>query len=155
MIEQPTAPVPGETLADAGERIRAALPIRGRTATDDECLARRLAIDATLATRQVWHQDRQWHTAQLVDGRITGVWARSTEEAELDLTVWVGTRCAWVLSDPTYAVRNEYLPGGRRASDGDRRFPLGPPRRPRDQFAPTDCLLDLLGPPPTGPGLPR
>lgn len=151
MIEQPTVPVPGETLAEAGERIRAAIPIRGHTATGDECRARRPAINATLAAHRVWHRARQWHTAQLVDGRITGVWARSTEEAELDLTVWLGARCHWVLADPAHAIRNEYLPYGRRAGDRNRRFPLGPPRRPRDQFAPTDSLLDPLGPPPTGP----
>lgn len=155
MIEQPTTPVPGETLAEAGERIRAAIPIRGHTATDDECLARRLAIDATISARRVWHRERQWHTAQLVDGRITGVWARSTEEAELDVTVWLGAQCHWVLADPTHGIRHEYLPDARSARDRNRRFPLLPPRRPRDQFAPTDSLLDLLGPPPTGPGLSR
>lgn len=152
MIDQRTVPVPGETLAEAGERIRAAIPIRGHTATNDECLARRLAINATLAAHRVWRQERQWHTAQMVDGRIAGVWARSTEEAELDLTVWLGARCHWVLADPAYAIRNEYLPGGPRAGDLNRRFPLGPPRRPRDPFASTDSLLEPLEPPPTGPG---
>lgn len=151
MIEQPTLPVPGETLAEAGERIRAAIPIRGRAATNDECLARRLAIDATLAAHRVWARERQWHTAQLVDGRIAGVWARSTEEAELDLTVWFGTRCHWVLADPTCAIRHAYLPPVGRAVDPNRRFPLGLPRRPRDQFAATDSLLDPLDTPSSGP----
>ncbi|WP_295575017.1 hypothetical protein [uncultured Microbacterium sp.] len=149
MIEQPTVPVPGETLAEAGQRIRAAMPIRGHTASGDECLARRLAIDATLATHRVWQRERQWHTA-LIDGRITGVWAGSPEEAELDLTVRHGTRCHWVIADPTSAISNEYLPGGRRASAPHRRFTLGPPCRARDKFTPTNSP-DSLEPPSTGP----
>ncbi|WP_448255957.1 hypothetical protein [Microbacterium aurum] len=148
MITQPTVPVPGETIAEAGERIRAAVPIRGARAIEDECIARRLAIEATLAARKVWHQERCWHTAQLADGQISGVWAQSTEEAELDLTVWHGQRCHWVLADPGNLIRAEYFPQGiRRAVDAGRRFPLAPPRRPRDQFAPAGSLLDPLGAP--------
>ncbi len=145
MITQPTVQVEGESLAEAGQRIRDAIPICAQTATEDECVARRLAIDATLAARRVWHQDRQWHTAQLVDGQIAGVWARSTEEAELDLTVWFGQPCHWVVADPAHAVRGEYFPAGiRRPQDEGRRFPLTPPRRARDHFAPAESLLELL-----------
>lgn len=144
----PPAPVPGESFAEAGERIRAAIPIRAQTATEDECLARRLAIDATLAARGTWHRDRAWHTAQLVDGLIAGVWARSTDEAELELTVSRGQRCHWVVADPGGLIRAEYLPA-RGASSRDRAFPLGPPRRHRDQFDPVASLLDPLGAPRT------
>lgn len=145
MITQPTVPVEGESLAEAGQRIRDAIPIRAQTATEDECVARRLAVDATLAARRVWHQDRQWHIAQLVDGQIAGVWARSTEEAELDLTVWFGQPCHWAVADPALAVRGEYFSAGiRRPQDEGRRFPLTPPRRPRDQFSPADELLASL-----------
>ena len=141
MITQPTDPVEGETLAEAGQRIRDAIPIRSQTATEKECAARRLAIDATLAARRVWNRERLWHTAQLADGQIVGVWARSTEEAELDLTVWSGQPCHWVIADRTLAVGGEYFPAGiRRPQDADRRFPLTPPRRPRDQFSPTASL---------------
>lgn len=146
MIPQPTVPVAGETLAEAGERIRAAIPIRAQTATNDECTARRLAIEATLAAHRVWQQPRTWFTAQLEDGQIAGVWAQSSEEAELDLTVWFGTRCHWVIADPNHAVRAEYLPRGiRNPRDAHARYPLAPPRRPRDAFAPLTSLLEPLG----------
>lgn len=148
MNPQPTVPFAGETLAEAGQRIRDAIPLRSQTATDDECAARRCAIDATLEARGVWHQERKWHTAQLADGQIAGVWARSTEEAELNLTVWFGQSCHWVIGDPALAVRGEYFAAGiRRPQDSGRRFPLTPPRRPRDQFAPADSLLERLAAP--------
>ncbi len=148
-----TSPVAGESLAEAAERISSAIPIRAQTATNEECAARRDAIDATLIARCVWQRERCWHTAQLVDGQIAGVWARSTEEAELDLTVWFGTRCHWVIADPVHAVRAEYFPHGiRRHTDACRRFPLAPPRRPRDQFAAADSLLEQLGPADNWPG---
>lgn len=156
MITQPTVPVERETLAEAGQRIRDAIPIRSETASEEECAARRLAIDATLAARRVWLQERQWHTAQLADGQIVGVWARSTEEAELDLTVWFGQPCHWVIADPTLAVRGEYSPASlRRSQDAGRRFPLTPPRRPRDQFSPADSLLASLTAPNHGATLAR
>ncbi len=133
MITQPTVPVAGESLAEAGQRIRDAIPICAHTASEDECVARRLAIDATLAARRVWHKNRQWHTAQLADGQIVGVSARSTEEAELDLTVWFAQPCHWVIADPALAVRGEYFPAGiRRARDVGRVFPLcASPASPR------------------------
>lgn len=81
-------PVAGESLAEAGERIRDAAPIRGERATDEDCRIRRELIDETLADRGVEPGDRSWHTAQLIDGHVVGVWARSADEAELDLTVW-------------------------------------------------------------------
>ncbi|GAA3920674.1 hypothetical protein [Microbacterium invictum] len=142
-MKQFTSPVAGESLAEAAERIRAAVPIEGDTATDLECRWRRQMIDATLAARGVVGRTYEWHTAQLDDGRIAGVFAESTDEAELSLTVWWGNRCHWVIADPTCLVRAEYLPRGiRTAATADRRFPLGPPRRVRDQFATAESLLD-------------
>lgn len=151
-MSTPTTPVPGESLAEAGERIREAIPILSRTASNEECAARREAIETTLAAREVWSRDRCWYTAQLTDGQIVGVWACSSDEAELDLIVWFGQRCHWVVGDPIHAVRAEYFPRGiRRPIDAARRFPLAPPRRPRDLFAPTDSLLETLGPEAWGP----
>jgi hypothetical protein len=148
MIVQLTIPVSGESLAEAGERIRAAIPIRARTVTEDECTARRLAIDATLAAHGTWHRDRAWHTAQLLNGQMVGVWARSTDEAELQLTVWWAQPCHWVIADADGRVRAEYLPSrGRKPANC--RFPLSPPRRPHDVYAPADSLLEILGTPDT------
>lgn len=136
-------PVPGETLAEAGERIRSAVPIRGDRATDADCRDRRRLIDDTLAARDVQPGARVWHTAQLIDGRIAGVWARSAEEAELSLTVWWDVPCHWVRPDPDARLHREYFPRGKRsATEADRRFPLTLPRHVRDQFAPTDALFD-------------
>lgn len=138
-----TEPVASESLAEAGERIRAAAPIRGERATDDDCRIRRELIDATLAARGVDSGDRNWHTAQLSDGHVVGVWAQSVDEAELDLTVWWGIRCHWVAVDPGCRLFDEYFPKGKRsASEADRRFPLAPPRSIRDRFAPADSLLE-------------
>lgn len=136
-------PAVGESLAEAGERIRAAAPIRGDRATDEDCRVRRALIDDALAARGVQPGDRNWHTAQLTDGHIVGVWALSAEEAELDLTVWWGARCHWVVADPGCLLFHEYFPKGKRsAAEADRRFPVGPPRSIRDRFAPADSLLD-------------
>jgi hypothetical protein len=39
----------------------------------------------------------------------------------------------------------EYFPRGKRtAAEAERRFPLGAPRRVRDQFAPAPSLLDAI-----------
>lgn len=153
-MNQPTPPGPGESLAEAAERIREAIPIRSKTASNEECAARRAAIEATLAERKVWQRERCWYTAQLTDGQVVGVWARSSEEAEIDLTVWFGQRCHWVIADPIHAVRAEYFPHGiRRPIDAARRFPLAPPRRPRDQIAPAESVLETLGPEAWGPAL--
>lgn len=155
-MKQFTAPVPGESLAEAAERIRDAVPIEGDTATDLECRWRRQMIDATLAARGVVGRTYEWHTTQLDDGRIAGVFAESTDEAELALTVWWRIRCHWVIADPTGLVRAEYLPGGTRtAANADRCFPLGPPRRVRDQFATAESLLDRFAPPDHGSGVER
>lgn len=138
-----STPVAGETLAEAGERIRNAAPIRGDRATDEDCRIRRELIETTLAARGVEPGDRSWHTAQLADGHVVGVWARSADEAELDLAVWWGIRCHWVAADPGCRLFHEYFPKGKRsASEADRRFPLAPPRSIRDRFAPADSLLD-------------
>ncbi len=136
-------PVAGESLAEAGDRIRDAAPIRGDRATDEDCRIRRGLIETTLAARGVEPGDRNWHTAQLADGHVVGVWARSADEAELDLTVWWGIRCHWVAADPGCRLFHQYFPKGKRsASEADRRFPLAPPRSIRDRFAPADSLLD-------------
>lgn len=139
-----TAPVDGETIAEAATRIRTAIPIQLDTATEAECRARRDAIEDTLTARAVWRRERAWHSAQLGDGQIAGVWAHSTEEAELQLSVWWGKPCHWVIADPDLRVRAEYLPNGTHtAATAGRRFPLAPPRRPRDQYAAASPLFDL------------
>ncbi|MFB8146625.1 hypothetical protein ACFC1W_07760 [Microbacterium sp. NPDC056003] len=139
------APVAGESLAEAGERIRAAAPIRGERATDEDCRIRRELIEAALAARDIEPGDRNWHTAQLADGHVVGVWAQSVDEAELDLTVWWGVRCHWVVVDPVCGLFHEYFPKGKRsATEADRRFPLARPRGIRDRFAPADSLLDAI-----------
>lgn len=147
----------GESLADAGERIRRAAPIRGDRATDDDCRIRRAMIDEALAVRGIHLGAHEWHTAQLVDGHLVGVWANAVEEAELDLTVWWGVRCHWVIADPQCLFFHEYFPKGKRsAAEADRRFPLAPPRTLRDRFAPADSLLDgVLSPSATTTSLAR
>lgn len=151
-----STPVPGETLAAAGDRIRTATPIRGARATDKDCRNRQELIDDTLAARGIHAGERIWHTAQLVDGHVVGVWADSAAEAELDLTVWWGVHCHWVTPDLGGRLLHEYFPRGKRsAPEADRRFPLGPPRRLRDQFAPAGSLLDGLWPTPTATTSPR
>lgn len=138
-------PVPGESLAEAGERIRDAAPIRGDRATDEDCRIRRELIDDTLAARKVEPRERNWHTAQLVDGHVVGVWADSTDEAELDLTVWWNVRSHWVVVDPGCRLFQEYFPRGKRSvAEADRKFPLAPPRSIPDRFAPADSLLDEI-----------
>jgi hypothetical protein len=140
-----STPMPGENLAEAGERIRAACPISGATATDHECRDRHELITDALRVRGIQGGDRSWHTAQLADGHVVGVWADSVEEAELNLTVWWGERCHWVIPDPGCRVLQEYFPRGKRsAAEADARFRLGTPRKPRDRFAPADSLLDPL-----------
>lgn len=133
----------GESLAEAGERIRSAAAIRGDRASDDDCRIRRAMIDQALAVRGIHPGAHEWHTAQLVDGHVVGVWANSVEEAELDLTVWWGTRCHWVTVDPHCLLFHEYFPKGKRsAAEADRRFPIAPPRALRDRFASAESLLD-------------
>ncbi|NYE18056.1 hypothetical protein [Microbacterium immunditiarum] len=59
------------------------------------------------------------------------------------MTLWHGQRCHWIVADGQSGVFTEYFPRGRRtAADVGRTFPLGPPRRTRDQFAPATSLLD-------------
>lgn len=152
-----SAPVQGESLADAGERIRRTCPVRGVTATNEECRTRADLVAVTLAARGVRAGAHAWHTAQLTDGRVVGVSAGSVEEAELDLTIWWEHRCHWVIADPDLRTFHAYFPRGKRsAADADRRFPLARPRPPRDEFAPASSLLEGIwtaGPAPTGPGL--
>ncbi|WP_417563405.1 hypothetical protein [Microbacterium sp.] len=152
-----SAPLAGESLAEAGERIRDAAPIRGERATDEDCRIRRELIEATLTARSVAPGDRNWHTVQLADGHVVGVWALSADEAELDLTVWWGVRCHWVVADPGCRLFHEYFPMGKRsATEAERRFPLAPPRSIRDRFAPADSLLDgIWMPQPTDSSLSR
>lgn len=149
-MNRTSASVAGESLAEAGERIRDAVPIRGDRATEENCRNRRELIDDTLTDRGIRPGTRQWHTAQLGDGHVAGIWATSVEEAELELTVWWGGRCHWVRPDPGCWLLHEYFPNGKRsASEADRRFPLAPPRRVRDRFAPATSLLDDIWPSPT------
>jgi len=139
----------GESIVEAGERIRRAAPILGVRATDEECRIRRALIDEALGVRGIHPGAREWHTAQLVDGHVAGVWAQSVEEAELDLTVWWGVRCHWVTVDPQCLLFHAYFPRGKRsAGEADRRFPLAPPRTLRDRFAPADSLLNGIWSPP-------
>lgn len=143
-----SAPVPEESLGDAGERIRAATPIHAGQATNEECRQRRQLIVDTLAARGIRPGERVWHTAQIVDGRVVGVWANSVEEAELELTVWWKQRCHWVVPDADCRIREEYFPRGKRsAPKAQQRFPLTGPRRPRDRFEPAGSLLEGLGTP--------
>lgn len=148
MIARST-PSADESLAEVGERIRSAAPIRGDRATDEDCRNRRAMIDEALAVRGIHPAEREWHTAQLVDGHVVGVWANSVHEAELDLTVWWGVRCHWVTVDPQCLLFHEYFPKGKRsAAEADRCFPLAPPRALRDRFAPANSLLDGIWLPP-------
>lgn len=142
-------PSAGESLGEAGERIRYAAPIRGDRATDEDCRIRRALIDEARAVRGIHPGAHEWHTAQFVDGHVAGVWANSVEEAELHLTVWWGVQCHWVTVDPHCLLFHEYFPKGKRsAAEADRRFPLAPPRTLRDHFAPADSLLDGIWLPP-------
>ena len=115
-----------ESLAEAGERIRAACPVQGATATDEECHNRRDLVAATLAARGVTTRAHVWHTAQLIDGRVVGVSAGSVEEAEIDLTIWWELRCHWVIADPESPHLSHVLPARETI-----RRPRGPPVRPR------------------------
>lgn len=148
-MSQLSSPVVGESLAEPGERIRAAALIRGDRATGEECRIRRELINDTLAARAVESGTRGRPAAQLVDGHVVGVWADSADEAELDLAVCRGVRCHWVVVDPRCRLFQEYFPRGKRSAiEADRRFPLAPPRSIRDRFAPADSLLDGIWAPP-------
>lgn len=148
-MNERSTPAAGESLAEAGERIRRTAPILGGRATDEDCRIRRALIDEALAVRGIHPGAHEWRTAQLVDGHVAGVWANSVEEAELDLTVWWGVLCHWVTADPQCLLFHEYFPKGKRsAAEADRRFPLAPARALRDRFAPADSLLDAIWSPP-------
>ena len=148
-MNERSTPAAGESLAEAGDRIRRTAPILGGRATDEDCRIRRALIDEALAVRGIHPGAHEWHTAQFVDGHVAGVWANSVEEAELDLTVWWGVRCHWVTVDPQCLLFHEYFPRGKRsAAEADRRFPLAPPRTLRDRFAPAHSLLDGIWAPP-------
>lgn len=136
----PDRPGARESVADAAARIRDMQPIAGGSATDEECAVRRDLIELTLATWGVRAGKRCWFTGQLVTGRIVGVWAQSEVEAELDLSVWWAQPCLWVVPDPDLRVRNEHLPRTAAGGGAERVFPAGPPRTPRDRFAPATPL---------------
>lgn len=152
-----STPAQGESLAEAGERIRRACPVQGATATNEECRIRGELVAATLGARGVRAGAHAWHTAQLADGRVVGVSAGSVEEAELELTIWWEHHWHWVIADADLRTFHAYFPHGKRsAADADRRFPLARPRHPRDEFAPAPSLLEGIwtaGPAPTDPGL--
>lgn len=102
-----------ESLAHAALRIREQVPIVGLNATDSECARRRELIDAELKARGVQAAASTWRTAQLKDGRVVGVFADSLEAAELDLTIWWGSACHWVVDDSECRILDEYRPSGR------------------------------------------
>lgn len=146
----------GESIAEAGERIRRTAPILGDRATDEDCTIRRALIDEALAVRGIHPGAHEWRNAQLIDGHVAGVWANSVEEAELDLTVWWGMRCHWVTADPQCLLFREYFPEGKRSTaDAERRFALAPPRALRDRFAPANSLLDGIWSPPASASVAR
>ncbi|GAA1468860.1 hypothetical protein [Microbacterium thalassium] len=137
-LERPDVAAP---LAEVARWIRQARPIEG-AATDEDCRVRGTLIGEALAEREVAQGESCWYTAQLATGHVVGQWATSLEEAELSLSVWWGTGCHWVIPDGDLRVREEYFPNGvRTAAAATRAFPLGPPRRPRDRFAPAESLL--------------
>lgn len=138
------APVPGETLAQAARRIREDTPITGR-ATDADCILRDKLCAETLRAHGATPGERIWYTAQLSDGKVAGMWNRSTAAAELHISVWHDSDCHWVVPDPGNAILDEYP---RRHAIS---YPLDRPRTPRDRFAPTQSLIDGLTD--TGPGL--
>lgn len=142
-----TVPEPDWTasLAEMAAWIRQMRPIVGATATEEDCKVRRALVEHVVRTRTVWHGDYQWHTAQLSDGTIAGVSANSCEEAELSISVWRAVDCIWVVRDAHLDVFHEYFPRGKRSTaDANTVFPVGPPRRPRDQFAPAESLMTAL-----------
>lgn len=139
----------GESIAEAGERLRRAAPVRGDRATDDDCRIRRALIDEALAVRGIHPGAHERHTAQFADGHVAGVWANSVEEAELELTAWWGARCHSVTADPQCLLFYENFPKGKRsATEADRCILLAPPRASRDRFALADSLLDGIWSPP-------
>ena len=130
-------------LGEAAERIRVGVPIAGDSATAEECVRRRELVDEELRRRDIHPGSHAWRTAQLLDGRVVGAFADSREEAELELTIWWGSRCHWVIDDPDCRVLDEYRPAGRSRAT-NMHFPLAPPRTPRDRFAPAPSLPDEL-----------
>ena len=134
-----------DTLAVVARRIRELRPILGVSATDEDCAVRRSLIERALADLAVKPGSREWFAAQLADGRIVGIWALSPQEAELGISIWWGRDCLSVERDPDLDLRREYFPKGKRTgADADRTFPIGPPGRIRDHFAPTESLLVTL-----------
>jgi hypothetical protein len=103
------------SLGELAEQIRIAVPIAGTTATDGECSKRRALVDAALRSRGIESGHRAWRTAQLVDGRVVGVFANSREEAELQLVIWWGSRCHWVGDDPECRVLMSIAESGGRS----------------------------------------
>lgn len=112
-MNERSTPAAGESLAEAGERIRRTAPILGGRATDEDCRIRRALIDEALAVRGIHPGAHEWHTAQLVDGHVAGVWANSVEEAELDLTVWWGVLCHLGHRRPAVPALPRVLPEGQ------------------------------------------
>lgn len=111
----------------------------------DDRRDRQTLIEQILIEHRVWQRHYAWHTAQLDDGRVLRGLGRSTEEAELKLSVLHGLGCRWVVRDPELAVFFEYFPDGhRQPEDVNRVFALTPPRRPREAFsAATDPMAPV------------
>lgn len=132
----------GETLSQAALRIRSIRPIRGATATDEDCAVRDRLCGETLDAHGIILGVRHWYTAQLATGRVVGVFAHAPEQAELTLSVWWAADCEWVREDDQTRLYRAYFPRGKRSAvEADRTFPVGPPRTPPDEFAPTPSLL--------------
>lgn len=137
-----TLPPMQASLPSAAREIRATRAIVGESATSEDCRIRARLINEELHRRGVVAGERVWFTAQLATGQVVGMWATSPEQAELGICVWWEADCHWVVPDDDHRVRGEYFPSGiRTAVTRDARFPVGPPRRPRDRFAPTESLL--------------
>ncbi len=141
-------PGPDAALSEVARWIAIATPIRHGATHDEDCRVRRMLLSDVLDARGVTPGRYRWFTAQLADGRITGRFAESRAEAELSISVWWGRACFWVVPDPKQRILEEYFPADPKpAVDGDQPFPLLPPRKPRDRFAPTSSLLEGLDAP--------
>jgi hypothetical protein len=111
-----------ELVARAGELDAAAGLRAGTTATDAQLHRHAGLVDDELGRRGIVPGPRAWFTAQRVDGRICGRWARSWHEAVL---VIGGAGLAWCVVDERLEAYGAYYPYGRRAGDRET-FPVTP-----------------------------
>lgn len=84
----------GSALADVARAIRAAVPIAGDSATNDECATRDALVEGVLETLDVPAGPRAWWTVVAEDqpGELVpvfgGVWASSFDEAVIEVVLW-------------------------------------------------------------------